>query len=110
MSRRAALRLCLACGIAAAILAAFSSAAQAAPTITNVTPRGLQIGQTTTLVISGMDLPTEASFVLEAKVASQTVKPGAKPGRIEIEVTLDPATQPGIYPLRIAGAHPSGAT
>jgi len=102
MSRRAALQLCLACG-AAAFLAAISGSASAAPTITNVAPRGLQIGQPTTLVVTGMDLPPDASIVLEAKIAGQTVKPGAKPGRIEIEVTLDSSTQPGIYPLRLAG-------
>src|SRR5262249_43635442 len=79
-------------------------AASAAPSIANLSPRGLQIGQPTTLVLSGSDLPADAQLVIDAKIASQTVKAGAKPDKVEIEVTLDPKTPPGIYAARVAGA------
>lgn len=81
-----------------------TASAAAAPTITNIAPRGLQIGQPTTLVITGTDLPGDLSVLIAAKIAAQTVKPGAKADRVEIEVTLDAAAAPGLYPLRVAGA------
>jgi hypothetical protein len=87
-----------------AILVGISPAAFAAPTITSVAPRGLQIGQPTTLVIAGADLSSDVKLVSEAKVASQTVKAGAKADRVEIEVTLDSTTPAGLYAFRIANA------
>jgi hypothetical protein len=85
----------------AALLAA---ATHAAPNLASVAPRGLQIGQPTTLVITGSDLPTDAQLLLDAKIVNQSIKPGSKPDRLEIEVTLDPETLPGLYPIRLAGA------
>jgi hypothetical protein len=63
----------------------------------------LQIGKPTTLVITGTDLPTDAEVVIDANIASQAVKPGAKRDRIEVEVTLDTQVQPGLYSVRVAG-------
>src|SRR5262245_5986244 len=88
----------------APIAACLSPAATAAPNVSNVSPRGLQIGQPTTLVFSGSDLPGDAQLIIDAKIDSQSIKPGAKPDKVEIEVTLDPSTPPGIYPARLAGA------
>jgi hypothetical protein len=104
MTRQAARQLCGPRCSAALLIISLASPALAAPTITNVSPRGLQIGQPTTLVISGSDLPADAQLIVAAKIASQTIKPGAKPDRLELDVTLDPATPPGLYPIRIAGA------
>lgn len=75
----------------------------AAPSITNVSPRGLQIGQKTTLTIAGADLSADCQLVGEVAIASQKIKTGAKANRLEIEVELDPAAQPGLYSLRVAG-------
>src|SRR5262245_335522 len=88
----------------AAALIAVGSIAQAAPTITNVAPRGLEIGKTTTIVITGSDLSADVQLVSEAKIVGQQVKSGAKPNRVELEVTLDPATPPGLYAVRVADA------
>jgi hypothetical protein len=76
----------------------------AAPNIANVSPRGLRIGQPTTLVITGTDLGEGTRLVLPAHVAAQTIKGEAKADRVEIEVTLDPAVQPGLIPIRVANA------
>ena len=86
------------------LAAALSSHALAVPAITNISPRGLQIGGPTTVTITGSDLSADIELVSEAKIASYKLKPGAKPNRIEIEISLDPATQPGLYCLRVANA------
>jgi hypothetical protein len=75
----------------------------AAPTITAVSPRGLQIGRPTTLVITGTDLPADLRLVSEAKLSAQKVQPGAKATRVEIEVELDEDVPPGLYAVRVAG-------
>jgi hypothetical protein len=90
--------------LAGAALPGWISPAIAAPTITSVMPRGLQIGGATTLVITGAELAGDIEVVSELKLKSQTVKPGAKPGRVEIEVTLDEQASPGLYAFRVADA------
>jgi hypothetical protein len=76
----------------------------AEPTITNLTPRGLQIGGTTTVVIDGKDLAADQKLLLPFPGAKQTVKPGATATRVEIEVTLDDSVQPGIHPARVVSS------
>jgi hypothetical protein len=83
-------------------LLALATTAVAAPTITNISPRGLQIGQPTTLVITGTDLSADLQLLSEAKIARQKVKSGAKPSRVELEIELDKATLPGLYAVRVA--------
>src|SRR5438105_4587688 len=92
-------------GAVASLVAALCTTVQAAPTIANISPRGLQIGEPTTLTITGSDLSADAQVVSEAKIAKQSVKPGAKANQVQIEVTLDSATQPGLYALRLANAN-----
>lgn len=74
----------------------------AAPTITNVSVRGLTIGQPTTIVIDGSDLLPDPQLVLPVKIAAQTVKPGGTANHVEMDVTLDGSAVPGIYLLRLA--------
>jgi hypothetical protein len=74
----------------------------AAPAITNLSLRGLQIGATTTLTIDGSELSPDAQLILDVPVAGQEVRPGATDKRIEIALTLAAETRPGIYALRIA--------
>ncbi len=74
----------------------------AAPTITNVSVRGLTIGQPTTVVIDGSDLLPDPLLVLPVKIAAQTVKPNGTANHVEIDVTLDASAAPGIYLLRVA--------
>jgi hypothetical protein len=78
------------------------SSAYAEPNLASVTPRGLQIGGTTRLVLAGSDLPDSPTIVLGAPIASQQVRSQAA-NRLEVEVTLDEAASPGIYALRVAG-------
>ena len=78
---------------------------RAAPTINSVSPRGLQIGATTTLVIEGADLLPDPKIVLPVPIARQEIKQPATANRLEIEVALDAAVTPGIYQLRVAGGH-----
>lgn len=86
-----------------AVLAS-SVVVSAAPTIANVTPRGLQIGKPTTIVITGGELSADVRLISEAKIASQKVKPGAKSNRVELEIELDRAASPGLYAVRVADA------
>ncbi|MFN0021510.1 MAG: hypothetical protein ACKVP0_24935 [Pirellulaceae bacterium] len=73
-----------------------------APTITNLSVRGLNIGQPTTIVIDGADLLPDPLLVLPVKIAAQSVKPNATANHVELDVTLDASAAPGIYLLRIA--------
>ena len=84
------------------LLSWLPATAFAAPTISNVSLRGLTIGQSTTLVIDGSDLLPDPKLILPVPIASQTVKPNATANRVEIEVTVDGSASPGIYSLRLA--------
>lgn len=77
-------------------------AAWAEPNLTGATPRGLQIGGTTRLVLTGSDLPADPTLLLGVPIARQQVRATAA-NRLEVEVTLDEAAPPGIYALRVAG-------
>jgi hypothetical protein len=76
----------------------------AAPQIASIAPRGLAIGQPTTVVITGSDLAAQPRLLLPEGIAQQTVKGEAKADRIEIEVTLAESASPGLVPLRVATA------
>lgn len=101
MIRRAGFRFFVFC-CAILGLAALCASACAAPSIANVAPRGLQIGHSTTLTITGTELTADARLVSEARFSSQTVKAGDEANRIELEVTVDPTTPPGLYAVRLA--------
>jgi hypothetical protein len=85
-----------------ALAALLPAAATAAPQVTNVTPRGLQTGATTTLVIDGSELMPDARLVLPFPVAGQAVKPGSTAARLVVDVTLADSVPAGIYSLRVA--------
>ncbi len=77
----------------------------AAPTINQLSLRGLQTGATTTLAIEGADLPPDTKVLLPVPIAKQELKPSTGTNRIEVEITLDATVTPGIYPLRVANGH-----
>ncbi|MEX2111548.1 MAG: hypothetical protein WD845_00080 [Pirellulales bacterium] len=79
-------------------------AATAAPQIDRLSLRGLQAGGVTTLVIEGSELLPEPKVWFTAPLASQTVKEGATPNRLEVDLALDGQTPPGIYLLRVGSA------
>src|SRR4051812_11685339 len=89
-----------------ALMLILPASANAAPSITAVSPRGVQIGQPTTLVITGSDLSADIRLLSETPIARQSVKAGAKANRIELEITLDPTASPGLCAFRVAS--PSG--
>jgi len=75
---------------------------QAAPAISNLSLRGLTIGQPVTLTIDGGELSEDARIILPAAIAAQSVKPGSKPNQITLDITVDAAAAPGLYLLRVA--------
>jgi hypothetical protein len=79
-----------------------ASTAVAAPTLAEVSPRGLQAGGTTTLTFVGNELGAQPRILLPFAVAKQAAKPGGQPNQVQIEVTLDKGIPPGIYHLRLA--------
>ena len=86
------------------LLLVVARAEAAAPTISNLSLRGLRTGATTTLVLNGADLLPEPRLLLSVPIAQQVVKEGATANQVQIDVTLDAATPPGIYQLRLATA------
>jgi hypothetical protein len=85
---------CAAAGAVAFLSAAISLSA-APPTISNLDVRALQIGKVNTLTFTGTDLLPNPRLLTTARLARQTLKEGATPGRITLEVELAPGTQPG---------------
>ena len=73
----------------------------AGPEISTLSLNGLTRGQTTVLTIGGTNLLPDPVLVSSAPIEKQVLRPGAKPERIEVEVTI-PATAPaGHFPLRV---------
>lgn len=73
----------------------------AAPEITAVSPRGLRIGATTSLTISGANLGPQSLLVLGVPTSQQVVREGSTGNQIQVDVTLDASVSPGIYQLRV---------
>jgi hypothetical protein len=76
--------------------------ALAAPQIGNLSPRGLQIGGTTTITVEGADLTPDLRIVLPFPILGQTVRPGATSNRVQMDVTLGDLVPAGMYQLRMA--------
>src|SRR6266446_7483650 len=72
------------------------SLSAAPPVVSGVDLRGLQIGKPTLLTITGSDLLPNPRLLTTAHVAKQTLKDGAKPDRITLEVELAAGSQPGL--------------
>lgn len=88
-----------------AALAVCASRVHAAPQITNISIRGLQVGGTTTIAIQGRDLLPDPTLIVGVPIAKQVVLEGATAGSLQIEVTLDADVTPGIYNMRLANPH-----
>src|SRR2546423_8091389 len=89
-------------GFAFVLGGALSASALAAPTLVDVSPRGLQIGGTTTLTFTGSDLSSQPRVVLPLAIAKQRARPRASANPVQIDVTLDKSAPPRIYNLRFA--------
>jgi hypothetical protein len=93
------------CCVALSSTIFLSSATWAAPTITDVSLRGLQVGGTTVIAIRGQELLPEPRLVLPLPILRQDLRPGGTAELIEIAVELGTQATPGIAPLRIQSAH-----
>lgn len=67
----------------------------APPTVTSLDVRGLQIGKVCSITFTGSDLLPNPRLLTTAHIARQTLKDGAKPNRITLEVELAPGSEPG---------------
>lgn len=74
----------------------------APPTITRITTPGLQSGAAASLIIDGTDLLPNPRLILPIPLTAQTVKPGATPQRVQIDVKLADNVPPGLYQVRLA--------
>ena len=83
------------------ILSAFLSSIlflhAAPPTVTTVEVRGLQIGHLTAFTVTGTDLLPNPRLLSTARIAKQSLKDGAKPDRITLDIELAPGTSPGLH-------------
>jgi hypothetical protein len=94
--RRASLLL-----IAARVLLLSTRAIASPPVVQSLSLYGLQIGGTTTMVITGSGLLPQPRLLLPVPIAKARIAAGETAERIEVEITLDESIAPGIYPLRL---------
>ena len=73
----------------------------AVPSISNLSLRGLQIGKSTRLSISGKNLAAAATLLSSIPGLTSRVVAGSNAGLLTVEVTLTAATTAGLYPLRV---------
>jgi hypothetical protein len=90
-------------GLAGFLGLIFASLAAAAPTVTNTSHRGLQVGGTTTLSLQGRDLGGELKLLAPFAIAKQEVLAGGSAEQVQLAVTLANEVAPGIYAVRVAG-------
>lgn len=71
------------------------------PAITNIVPRGLQVGATTRLTIAGRNLGPEAVLSLLGLPATTAVNSGSTAERLVVDVTVPADAVPTIVPLAV---------
>ena len=71
-----------------------------APVIQTIMPRGLQIGQTTRLTVTGNNL-TSAKPALPLKGITTNIVAGSKPNRLLLDVTVPPTADAAFVPLQV---------
>ena len=82
----------------------------AAPKIQSLSVRGLQIGGTTTIRVTGTELLPNPRLLMSVPIVKQTIKPNATATRVEFDVTLDASVVAGIYNFWVvsdSGASPA---
>ncbi|MFT5323771.1 MAG: hypothetical protein ACI8P0_001622 [Planctomycetaceae bacterium] len=83
--------------VVATCLLTLAQDVSAAPKVQSLSVRGLQIGGTTTIVVTGTKLLPNPRLLMSVPIAKQTVKPNATATRVEFDVTLDAGVEAGIY-------------
>ena len=84
------------------VVQAATSFLHAAPRITTLSLRGLQIGGTTRMTVGGSGLTADTQVVLPFAGVSQKLVGNATPQSLQLDITLDAGIAPGIYLLRVA--------
>ena len=69
------------------------------PVIGSLSQAGLQIGQTTQLIVNGTDLGPDPAAVFPVPGVQFAVAEGSVPNQLKLNVTVPADTTPGIYPL-----------
>jgi hypothetical protein len=103
MTKLSARRLC---SILLATVMGLMSARNASgqPAIREISPRGLRIGETTTVTISGGQLSGGVRLISNVPIASQQVLEGATADQVKIAVNLAPGLLPGIGVFHLVDA------
>ena len=91
------------CGIC--LILACSRSLIAAPTISNLTVRGIQLGGKTTIAVDGKDLLPNPRLFLNIPVARQSLHKGATPTRLTFDIELDGSIAAGLRNLRVVNEH-----
>jgi hypothetical protein len=76
----------------------------AAPQLETVSLRGLQIGQTTRLVLTGKNLGPDPQLLAPFQWDLAKAVDGSNANRLTLDITLAKDARSGLYPLRIATA------
>lgn len=78
------------------------TALTAPPTVTRISPRGAERGKAVEITVAGTNLSPQTQLFFPFK-ATVTPMPEAKPNpaQARIQVTVDAAVPPGIYPARV---------
>lgn len=82
----------------------FITPLHAAPVITNLSSRGLQIGAPVTLTIEGTDLLPDPQLISQVPLQRVTLLPNPTANRIQLEVVVEPTAFVGIFPFRLSNA------
>ena len=94
----------IACGLAAFLAVFVSSAHAAPPKVARLSVRGLQIGATTRIVLTGADLLSYLKLLCDAPIKSQQIVGKPTATSVEVDVVVDSSAVPGVYHLRVQTA------
>jgi len=83
------------------LIAADKAVPTVVPVISNLSQPGLQVGQTTQLVVNGSDLGPNPVPVFPMSDVQFAVADGSTPARLVLNVTVPAETVPGLYPFWI---------
>jgi len=81
-----------------------AAALPAAPQISTVSLRGLQIGQTTRLVLTGKNLAPNPLLLAPVTGIKTKVVEGSNAGQLTIDITLADNAPAGLFPFRVSTA------
>ena len=73
-----------------------------APSLADIQPRGLQIGSTTRVVVTGTGLDESTRLILPCVPPIEVNVLSAAGNQAELQVQVDDPLPPGIYPVRVA--------